>query len=299
MKTTVNKTGKKVVKLIDSTVNLAVLILFIILFAFGCYGVWDSNQIYKSSEAKQYKKYKPTEENSLPFEEIKKINKDVLGWLSVYGTKVDYPLVQGKTNDKYLRTDVEGNYSAGGSIFLDYRSKNDFSDFNTLIHGHDMASGDMFGELKKFNDKEFFEKHQYGNLYHDEKDYGIEFFAFLQVDAYDEDIYNLEIKSKENKEKYIKLVYDRALNYRNIDIKQDDRIVMLSTCSFEITNGRHLLFGKIKDNVYENEFEEEESKSILEGINSLESKWYIVIFLLLLLILIIIGIFVRKKSSDK
>ena len=78
--------------------------------------------------------------------------------LALDGTKVDYPLLQSQDNVKYLDRNAFGDYTVSGSIFLDYRFNPNFTDFNTIIYGHSMASGAMFGEIQKFADQDFFWK---------------------------------------------------------------------------------------------------------------------------------------------
>ena len=82
-------------------VNLVAVLFFLLLLAYGIYGLWDSAQINKQAEASNYETYKPTDE--LSFAELKSSIREVFGWLTVEGTHIDYPLVQGKDNSKYVR----------------------------------------------------------------------------------------------------------------------------------------------------------------------------------------------------
>ena len=86
----------------------------------------------------------------ISFEELQKINPEVFGWLNIPDTHIDYPLVQAEGNSKYVNTDVKGNFSLSGSIFLDCRNHKDFSDCNHIIYGHHMQKDAMFGELERF-----------------------------------------------------------------------------------------------------------------------------------------------------
>lgn len=147
--------GKAIIRVLDSTVNIAVLTAFWLLFSYGCYALWDSGQVFKTAEAGRYEVYKPTKEDGKSFEELKEINPEVISWLTVYGTNIDYPCTQAENNNKYVNTDVEGAYSLAGSIFLDCRNEKDFSDFTSILYGHHMAKNAMFGDLEKFREKEF------------------------------------------------------------------------------------------------------------------------------------------------
>lgn len=158
------------VKLASGIVNFAVLAACLLLFSYGCYAVWDSQQLTQAADAKQYEIYKPTDEDTRSFVELQAINPDVFGWLNVYGTNIDYPLLQGEDNSKYVNTNVDGEYSLIGALFLDYRNKPDFSDFNSIIYGHHMAEDKMFGDIADFADRGFFDSHRYGSLFYEGKD---------------------------------------------------------------------------------------------------------------------------------
>lgn len=238
--------GKFLVRLIDSTVNIAVLTSFLLLFSYGCYVLWDSSQIFKAAYAGRYEVYKPTEDDGKSFEELREINQEVICWLTVYGTYIDYPCTQGENNSKYVNTDVEGAYSLAGSIFLDCRNQKDFSDFTSIMYGHHMAKNAMFGDLENFQEKEFFDTHPYGNLYYDGKNHGIEFFAFLETDAYNSEIYNPSVEESKRQE-YLEKVFQEALHRRETEVGVNDRLILLSTCTSGSTNGRHILVGKISD----------------------------------------------------
>ena len=88
-----------------------------------------------------YEIYRPTEEDYGNFDELKAQNSDVCGWITIYGTHVDYPIVQSEDNSTYLMRNPRGEYSLSGSIFMDYMNQKDFSDFNTIIYGHHMDLG--------------------------------------------------------------------------------------------------------------------------------------------------------------
>lgn len=94
-------------------------------------------------------------EASVDFDELEKINSEIIGWLWIPGTNISYPLLQADDNIKYLNLSYDLQQTNSGSIFMDYRSSSNFSDDNLLIYGHNMHSGGVFGELKKFADAEY------------------------------------------------------------------------------------------------------------------------------------------------
>jgi len=181
----------------------------------------------------------------------------VIGCLTVYGTHIDYPLVQGEDNMTYVNTSVTGESLLSGSIFLDYRNRQDFSDFNSIIHGHHMERQVMFGDIGQFAEETYFEEHQYGNLYAGGQNYGIEFFAFLHADAHDHTIYTPAIEGEANRQDYLERLLDAAIYIRQAGMGTSDHLVLLSTCASDATNGRHILVGKIGTTVYEDSFRKE------------------------------------------
>jgi len=298
-----NSIGKKVLHLMDSAVNFTVLLIFLLLFLYGGYALWDANQIYQAADAANYEIYKPQEEDSLSFEALKKLNQEVIGWISVYGTKIDYPIVQADNNDKYINTNVKGEYSLSGSIFLDYRNKKDFTDFNSILHGHYMEQNAMFGDIGEFKKDNYFSSHRYGNLYVNERNYGLEFFAFLEVDAYDSETYAPGIVGNEAIGTYLDRLLAMAANKSDVSIARQDRIVLLSTCISDHTNRRQILVGRITDATYSDAFKDQktdpdkrrtDSYSLKELIRNIPAWSWILIGILLILILIV---FIGKRRG--
>lgn len=98
-------------------------------------------------------------------EGLVKINPEVVGWLWIEGTEISYPLVRGKDNQKYLNTSYNLKHSSAGSIFMDFRNPGDLSGGNTIIYGHNMKNGSMFGSLKDFADPRYREEHAFVYLF--------------------------------------------------------------------------------------------------------------------------------------
>ena len=252
--------GKRFVRWMDGMINLAMILLFLLLAAYGAYAIWDSEQIHQDADPVQYERYKPTKEDALSFEELRGINPEVFGWLTVYGTSIDYPLVQADNNETYVNTTVTGEYKLSGSIFLDYQNSNSFSDFNSIIFGHHMEKRAMFGDIGEFQEESYFKSHPYGRLYYEGEEHGIEFFAFIEADAYDQKIYLPGVSDEEEKSAYLDNLLSTARYTREIPVSTSDHIVLLSTCSSLSTNGRHILAGKITNETFGDLFEEQEQK---------------------------------------
>jgi sortase B len=249
------RAGKRTVKAMDSAVNITLLVAVIIACAFAGYALWDSRQVLRIADKSQFTVFKPTvEDEGMSFEELRAINPETFAWLTVYGTNIDYPVVQSlESNIKYVNTDIEGNFSVSGTIFLDKRNANDFTDFNSIIYGHHMDKQMMFGEIGEFWKEEKFDAHRYANLFFDGKDHGVEFFTFIHADSYDNLVYTPDI-AEENRQEYLDYIYSLAIYTRDTEVTVNDRIVLLSTCSAFTTNGRDILIGKIYDEPFEDTF---------------------------------------------
>ena len=289
------KTAKFIVRMIDHMVNLTALLLILIVMFLSCYMLWDSNQVYQAADAKNYEAYIPTEKHTKSFEELQKINPDMIGWIRVNDTNINYPLLQAEDDDTYMNTDAEGKYSLSGSIFLHCANKPDFSDFNNMIYGHHMEKHKMFGDVGMFTDKTYFEKHPYGNLFFDGKDHGVEFYALIQADAYNERIFSICPDDPKAKQAYLQEILDNALYKRNFEITQNDHLVLLITCTSELTNGRNILVGKLSDQIYP---EKEKPKSLGTGIDELKEKMrQVPVICWILLLIIVLWITDRKMRK--
>jgi len=296
-----NEIDTKLIKVINNTVNLTVLTIIVLLISYAGYALWDSNHIHHAADKSHYEKYKPaaTDEGK-SFKELQALNPEVFAWLDVYGTNIDYPIAQGPDNMKYVDTNAEGNYSLSGSIFLDCNNSKHFDDFNSIVYGHNMAKNKMFGDIGTFKDKEIFDSHRYGNLYFDGKDNGIEFFAFIHTSAYDDSLFTAGIKEND-RQRYLNNVFAEAIHVRDIGVTTEDRIILLSTCSSDTTNGRNILVGRITDEIFEDPFLKQQINEgnglisgLVKGINTLN-----LILLTLLIVLISVIIYKRKKKNKR
>ena len=240
--------ARKGIRFTSSVIDFAVIVAVLLLIAIGFYAMWDSNQVFQRADPSRYGSWKPTDENAgLSFMELQALNPDVFAWLTVYETNIDYPVVQCRegNNMTYISTNVLGEYSMSGAIFLDVKNCSSFSDFNSMIHGHHMDKEVMFGQLEFFAQEDYFNERPYGTLYFDGREHTVEFFAFIQADAYDAHIYRLALEDDEERQEYLDMLLDIALYTRDIPVTIDDNIILLNTCSSFSTNGRDLLVGRV------------------------------------------------------
>ncbi len=188
----------------------------------------------------------PPEDNLMDFTALWAQNKDIIAWVTVPDTVIDYPVTQSGDNDYYLRRNLDEEYSRNGTPFLDYRVRSDFSDFSSVIYGHYMATGLMFQNLSKFKEKDFFDAHPTFTLYTPKKTFNPEVFAVAVVNPNSE-LYKYAFFSNSEKRAHLELLKQEAVFYRELDVTQDDCIVILSTCSYEYQDARTIVAARLPE----------------------------------------------------
>lgn len=174
-------------------------------------------------------------ETPVDFVELKKKNPDIYAWINVPGTSVDYPVLRrAGENSYYLNHSVDDKKSVYGSIYTQDYNDMDFADFNTVVYGHNMKNGSMFGTLKKYRDKTFFEQNQYINVYMPGRIMKYQIFAAYVWD--DRHILlNFDFSNEDIRRAYIDMIFSTRKMNANINndltVTKDDRIITLSTCT--------------------------------------------------------------------
>lgn len=157
-------------------------------------------------------------------------NEDVIGWIHIPGTRISYPLLQWIDNDFYLEHTWTQSSNASGAIFMEYQNKPDFSEFNTIIYGHNMRNGDMFGTLHYYRGPEYLAKRPYVYIVNDEGVLRFDIFA-VQSASTQSILYGLGLETDQRKEEFIRFAKDYSLVETEICPTVDDRILTLSTCT--------------------------------------------------------------------
>lgn len=202
------------------------------------------------------------------------VNPDYKGWLTIYGTQISEPVVQGETNETYLRTNINGEHAEAGTLFLDETT--DLSqDGNLIIYGHKMNDGTMFGTLDKFEDEEFFDNN--GTVCW-ESEKGKEYyqiFALLVLPGYSTapDFIDLQawnnVLDEEQTADMLNTIADRASIFRGESFNlEKDKYIFLVTCDYSINNGRLVLVGRRLSKKSETEDTTEESTDNAEEVIS-------------------------------
>ena len=189
------------------------------------------------------KEYSPI---TVDFEELKNTNPDIVAWIYQPETKINYPIVQGKSNQEYLRKLLNGKYNVNGTLFLDYQNSKDFSDFYSIVYGHNMKNKTMFGSLTGYKNQEYFDKNPYMYLLTPEQDYKIKLFMGLVTKATTDNIVFNSKLTDENLLEILNLIPKSTFKTNFIPTKTSN-IITLSTCSYEYNSARYVVFGVLEE----------------------------------------------------
>lgn len=185
------------------------------------------------------------------FEQLYNGNHDFVGWLTIEGTDIDYPVMQSLYDEEYyLHRDFDKKYSYPGTLFIDTESDISLPSDNIIIYGHHMQSGKMFGKLEAFSDKDFYEEHKYISFDTIYGDGSYEIIAAFYSKIYDKDYTGFkyyqffDAQDKEQFDNYISNC--KALTTYEISATAEygDKLISLSTCAYHTTNGRFVVVAK-------------------------------------------------------
>lgn len=182
--------------------------------------------------------------SEVDFEAIRQTCKDVVGWLQLEGSVIDYPVVQGQDNAYYLNHLPDGTPNESGSIMMDQANRNTFADAVTILHGHNMRSGAMFGDLDLYADEAYYRAHPVMHLFTPEGDYEVLIFAAYTVDGNTFD-YATSFSDEAAFEAFIQQAMSETPYDTGITVSYGDRILLLSTCAYSYKDARFVVLGKL------------------------------------------------------
>ena len=268
--------GSKVLAVVSSIVIIAMLTYSsIVLYD----TVYTSRAAFSSWDLTQYRPSVTSEEPS--FEEVQEVNQDTCSWISLPGTHIDYPVVQGKDDVEYATKDIYGKSSLTGAIYLTSANERNFTDSFNIVYGHHMDNGAMFGDIDRFADETYFNQHQDGYITTANGTYDIHIFACLSADAYDSRIYSAGDRDSSDISEFLNYAKSLAVQWdddtdvdeiaKNVktftrernrivaengnfqisemsekSIKKGMQLIAFSTCADAETNGRQLLVATMK-----------------------------------------------------
>ena len=161
---------------------------------------------------------------------LQAVNPDVIGWIRIPGSRIDYPILQGSDNDFYLKHTWEGTENSVGSIFMEHRNTPDFTDFNTILYGHNMNDGSMFADLKRYNTQWFWERHPYVYILQETGVTRWEVFSSYEA-ATDSSAYGLSFHQEETRVNFLGTAVEKSAADLGVRPELTDRVLTLSTCS--------------------------------------------------------------------
>ena len=231
---------RKSIIISHKTINAVVAIVAALLFLICLYAMIDAYMVYVGANDSGILKYKPESGNT---EKLRELSDDAVAWLTVDDTRIDYPVMQGKTNDDYLNKDPYGEFSLSGSIFLDSRNDKSFGDPYSLIYGHHMEYGAMFGSLDGYADREYFDAHKTGTLTVIKgAEYKITFFASCKAQATEKVIFD---PPESDNLSLLEYLNKHSLVYYPQEVNAGSRLIALSTCQSSESNERMIVFGTL------------------------------------------------------
>lgn len=186
------------------------------------------------------KEEEPPYVSPINFEALREINPEIVAWITIPGTSIDYPVVQTDNNKTYLKKNFEGNRSFGGTIYLDCDSRSDFLGYHSILYGHHMRNDSMFSEIVNFREEEFFKKNREVILYLPDREFHLKTIAAV----YGDDSGEKRRTIFEGEEHFRQYVDEMTKNCSFRELPEQGYITLYSfvTCSYEFRNARTILY---------------------------------------------------------
>ena len=224
--------------------NIAIyLILFLILICSGFkLYFWYKDKKNNDETTEQLKnnvkleKIKNDNSNNekyiVDFKKLKSENSDVVAYIKVNNTNIEYPIVKTSNNNFYLNHSFDKSKNSRGWIFVDYKNKFDNTDKNIVIYGHNMRDGSMFGSLKNILNEEWYNNTKNMNITFltENGNYIYKVFSIYKIES--EDYYIKTDFSTDNEyQKFLNIIKERSIKNFDVKVKASDKILTLSTCA--------------------------------------------------------------------
>ena len=239
---------------LGKVLDVILLIVSVFFLGIGLYALLDSHLVIRKAEIPEDLKKNASLDKAYPsIEELQKINPDIVAWLTLDDTPVDYPITKSVDNMKYLARDYKNEYSMAGNPFVDFR--NDFlNDDYTVIYGHRMNQQKMFGVLISYAESDFLQEHKKGTLTTADGTYELEVLLYSVEDIAKTKIYNLaEMRNGNN----VALLSDLSKNavstnhkYARTELESvEGKLLLLSTCDKNSKHFRDVLLLRIGEKI--------------------------------------------------
>lgn len=241
------KKKSSIISLVISVILIAVILFSLYKIGRILYGYWQGRSAYSNiAEEAGARPEKDKGDIEVRFEKLREKYPDVKAWLYSKGTIINYPVAQGRGNEWYLHHTLDGRWNGAGTLFIDELNKKPFKEFLTVIYGHHMRDESMFGSLVRYRDQKYYQKHKVLRLYTPDKNYSIRIIGSCTVPG-NSVRYKFEFEDKEEKQDYLDWIDKNTETECEDHATTEDRIVMLSTCTYEFDDARFVLFGKLEE----------------------------------------------------
>lgn len=253
-------------RLKKKTVRIFLNVLFVAAVCFGlfsAYKLWKEQQKYVDArksydEIRDSITVKPIERDDIvtkkdifqprkdiDWDALHAIDENVVAWIEMEGSSIDYPVAHGKDNDQYLRHLIDGKYNDAGTIFVDYRNEKGFNDRNTVLYGHHMFDDPlMFAELENFESQEYYDSHKTIMIHTPEAEYNVYPIAGYQTTGTGGYL-KFDFSTDQEYMDYVNGFIAKSTFKSDETITVDDQMMLFSTCSYDEYNGRYVLIGKL------------------------------------------------------
>ena len=231
----------KMQRAINYLLDLVVVSVCAIVLTIGGYATFDAVTVSTSADIDTgLVELADSDDSKELFRRLSEESSSVVGWLKIYDTNINYPLVQGKDNDYFLSRNYKGEYATAGSAFLDYRNSYNFSDNITIIYGHRMGYGKMFSDVTRFSDKKYFETHEGGKLLTKTGSFDLDIVLFAKIKADEVLVYGIDAAQDGRALELLEAVasHNRGVNY-------GDKHILLSTCDANDKSMRDVLLVRV------------------------------------------------------
>jgi len=182
---------------------------------------------------------------TLDLETLREVNPEVIGWIRIPDTKIDYPILQGEDNDYYLNHTWEGKTNSVGSIFMEYRNSADFTDYNTILYGHNMNDGSMFNNLRMYTTQEYWQKRPYVYVRTDSGVLRYEIFSSYLADT-DCPAFGLSFRQSSTRQEFLSYSREHTRIQTGVEPALTDPVLTLVTCSGAGYSNRWTLQARLK-----------------------------------------------------
>jgi sortase B len=298
----------KIINIIDRLLNGIITIALLILFLFSFYSLYDVKTVYDDSILEEdILVYKPNYEMELfDLKELQvNINEDIIAWIQIDETNIDYPVLYSKDNI-YIENNYKKYYSSLGSIFLNNKNDINFNDDYSIIYGHNNDMGLMFSDIKKYSDKDYFDNHSNGKLYTNNCVYNMEILSYNIIDSNSDLAFNIDKYKNNSNDLIYSHLKQNHINTNDIKITNDDKLILLSTCNDSNSSLRSVLLAKLEKsnnkkivtNSHNNGKYSANQIQTIRKENNIDTSIFIMI-LIIIILLIIIHIIIRIKRFNK